>query len=55
MAALSDQANSDLSSIAGLFTRLKAGQRKWLGIGERFDRTQDSLQKDATVVARRSS
>jgi hypothetical protein len=33
---------------------LKAGQRKWANIGGRFDRTQDSLQKDATVVARRT-
>jgi hypothetical protein len=34
---------------------LKAGQRKWHHIGDRFDRTQDSLQKDATLVARRTS
>jgi xanthine/uracil permease len=33
---------------------LKAGQRKWANIGDRMDRTQDSLQKDATVVARRT-
>lgn len=33
---------------------LKAGQRKWANIGDRFERTQDSLQKDATVVARRT-
>lgn len=32
---------------------LKAGQRKWSSIG--FERTQESLQKDATVVARRTS
>ncbi|HEY0938693.1 MAG TPA: phage holin family protein [Steroidobacter sp.] len=32
---------------------LKAGQRKWSHIS--FDRTQESLQKDATVVARRAS
>lgn len=32
----------------------KAGQRKWARIGDRFDRTQESLQKDATVVARRA-
>lgn len=36
------------------YALLKAGQRKWSGIGESFDRTQESLQKDATVVARRS-
>jgi hypothetical protein len=34
---------------------LKAGQRKWSNIGDRLDRTQESLQKDATVVARRTS
>lgn len=34
---------------------LKAGQRKWAGIGDGLDRTQQSLQKDATVVARRTS
>jgi xanthine/uracil permease len=33
---------------------LKAGQRKWANIGDRLDRTQESLQKDATVVARRT-
>lgn len=33
---------------------LKAGQRKWSHLGEDFDRTQESLQKDATVVARRT-
>lgn len=33
---------------------LKAGQRKWANIGEEFDRTQESLRKDATVVARRT-
>ena len=33
---------------------LKAGQRKWAKIGDRLDRTQESLQKDATVVARRT-
>lgn len=33
---------------------LKAGRRKWSHIGEHLDRTQDSLQKDATVVARRT-
>lgn len=33
---------------------LKAGQRKWANIGGRLDRTQESLQKDATVVARRT-
>ena len=33
---------------------LKAGQRKVANIGERLDRTQNSLQKDATVVARRT-
>jgi hypothetical protein len=33
----------------------KAGQRKWLSIGDHLDRTQESLQKDATVVARRVS
>lgn len=34
---------------------LKAGQRKWSSIGEDLDRTQDSLRKDAAVVARRPS
>lgn len=34
---------------------MKAGQRKWHDIGERVDRTQDSLHKDATLVARRTS
>lgn len=34
---------------------LKAGQRKVANIGGRIDRTQTSLQKDATVVARRTS
>lgn len=34
---------------------LKAGQRKWAHLGSGFDRTQESLQKDATVVARRTS
>jgi hypothetical protein len=33
---------------------LKAGKRKWSHLGEQFDRTQESLQKDATVVARRT-
>ena len=33
---------------------LKAGQRKVANIGDRLDRTQTSLQKDATVVARRT-
>lgn len=33
---------------------LKAGQRKVENIGSRLDRTQNSLQKDATVVARRT-
>lgn len=33
---------------------LKAGQRKVASIGDRLDRTQTSLQKDATVVARRT-
>jgi hypothetical protein len=33
---------------------LKAGQRKWAKIGDRMDRTQESLQKDAAVVARRT-
>jgi xanthine/uracil permease len=37
------------------YVLLKAGQRKWSNIGDRFDRTQESLQKDATVVARRAS
>ncbi|MFC4312585.1 phage holin family protein [Steroidobacter flavus] len=34
---------------------LKAGQRKWQSIGDHFDRTQDSLHRDATLVARRTS
>jgi hypothetical protein len=34
---------------------LKAGQRKWSKVGEEFDRTQQSLRKDATVVARRAT
>lgn len=34
---------------------LKAGQRKVANIGDRLDRTQSSLQKDATVVARRTT
>lgn len=38
---------------AGLIL-LKAAARKWSHIGEQFDRTQESLQKDATVVARRT-
>ncbi len=38
---------------AGLLL-LKAGKRKWSHLGEQFDRTQESLQKDATVVARRT-
>jgi len=33
---------------------LKAAQRKFANIGDRLERTQDSLQKDATVVARRT-
>ena len=33
---------------------LKAGQRKVANIGDRLDLTQNSLQKDATVVARRT-
>ena len=33
---------------------LKAGQRKWANIGNRLERTPESLQKDATVVARRT-
>jgi hypothetical protein len=33
---------------------LKAGQRTVAHIGDRLDRTQNSLQKDATVVARRT-
>jgi hypothetical protein len=33
---------------------LKAGQRKWASIGEHVERTQESLQRDATVVARRT-
>lgn len=33
---------------------LKAGQRKVAHLGEDFDRTQESLQKDATLVARRT-
>lgn len=39
--------------IAG-FMLLKAGKRKWSHLGEQFDRTQESLHKDATVVARRT-
>lgn len=34
---------------------LKSGRRKWAHLGEQFDRTQESLHKDATVVARRTS
>jgi hypothetical protein len=34
---------------------IKAGQRKLAGLGDGLDRTQESLQKDATVVARRVS
>jgi len=38
---------------------LKAGQRKWERLtgtlSDKFDRTQDSLEKDATVVARRTT
>jgi cytochrome bd-type quinol oxidase subunit 1 len=34
---------------------LKAGRRKWAHLGEDFNRTQESLHKDATVVARRTS
>lgn len=34
---------------------LKTGRRKWAHLGEQFDRTQESLHKDATVVARRTS
>jgi len=33
---------------------LKAGQRKWAHLGGTLDRTQESLQKDATLVARRT-
>lgn len=33
---------------------LKAAQRKFASVGDRIERTQDSLQKDATVVARRT-
>ena len=33
---------------------LKAGQHKVANLGSRLDRTQNSLQKDATVVARRT-
>jgi hypothetical protein len=33
---------------------LKVAQRKFENIGDRVERTQDSLQKDATVVARRT-
>jgi xanthine/uracil permease len=33
---------------------IKSGQRKWANIGDRFERTQESIQKDATVVARRT-
>ena len=36
------------------FILLKAGARKWSHLGEQFDRTQESLHKDATVVARRT-
>jgi hypothetical protein len=36
------------------FVLFKAGKRKWSHLGEQFDRTQESLQKDATVVARRT-
>lgn len=39
--------------VAG-FILLKAGTRKWAHLGEQFDRTQESLHKDATVVARRT-
>lgn len=39
--------------VAG-FILLKAGARKWSHLGEQFDRTQESLHKDATVVARRT-
>ncbi|WP_116807405.1 phage holin family protein [Steroidobacter cummioxidans] len=39
--------------IAG-FILLKAGTRKWSHLREQFDRTQESLHKDATVVARRT-
>lgn len=39
--------------IAG-WVLMKAGKRKWEHLGEQFDRTQESLQKDATVVARRT-
>ena len=44
-------------AVALLFTGwmlMKAGQRKVANIGDRLDRTQNSLQKDATVVARRT-
>lgn len=34
---------------------LHAGRRKLLHIGDRLDRTQNSLEKDATVLARRTS
>ena len=36
------------------FILLKAGARKWSHLREQFDRTQESLHKDATVVARRT-
>ena len=39
--------------IAGLVL-LGVGKRKLLNTGTRMDRTQNSLQKDATVVARRT-
>lgn len=39
--------------IAG-WVLLKAGKRKWSHLGEQFDRTQESVKKDATVVARRT-
>lgn len=44
-----------LALLAIGWSLLRAGQRKWLNIGDRFDRTQQSLEKDATVVARRTS
>jgi uncharacterized membrane protein YqjE len=34
---------------------LATARKKLLSIGDRFDRTQESLAKDATVVARRTS
>jgi hypothetical protein len=34
---------------------LATAKRKLLSVGESFDRTQDSLAKDATVIARRTS